>query len=294
MCRPPRLLATACVAAALTLLAAGCQSNPPAETSAPAAGRGPLPTTTTTAPPPRHYVSLGDSYSAGEGLPAPIQPCGRTPGAYPTLVADRAGLIGSFHACNGATTDDVLDEEQAPGVGKQIDAVTADADIVTISIGGNDIGFRRVMTDCVLASLPCTRLADQVTAALAALTPRLLAVYAEIRIRAPHARLLVVGYPQLVVDPGPAATGTCAGMTLDENRWVRQQGDALNAVTRAAAATSGAVYVDAAGPFSGHEACTAQPWMEGVNLTDIVASFHPNAVGQEQLARLVLAQLPDR
>ena len=294
MPRPPRPLATACVAAALALLGAGCQSSPRTETSGPSAGGSLLPTTTTTAPPPHHYVSLGDSYSAGEGLPAPVQPCGRTPGAYPALVADRAGLIGSFHACNGATTAEVLDDEQAPGVGKQIDAVTSDTDIVTVSIGGNDIGFRRVMTDCVLASLPCTRLADQVTAALAALTPRLLAVFAEIRLRAPHARLLVVGYPQLVVDPGSATTGACAGMTLDENRWVRQEGDALNAVIRAAAATSGAVYVDAARPFAGHEACTPQPWMEGVNLTDIVSSFHPNAAGQEQLARLVLAQLPDR
>jgi lysophospholipase L1-like esterase len=106
--------------------------------------------------------------------------------------------------------------------------------------------------------------------------------------------VIVVGYPQLVVDPGEATTGSCAGMTLDENRWVRQQGDALNAVIRTAAVATGAVFVDAAGPFSGHEACTAQPWMEGVNLTDVASSFHPNAAGQEQLARLVMAQLPDR
>jgi hypothetical protein len=84
-------------------------------------------------------------------------------------------------------------------------------------------------------------------------------------------------------------------MTLDENRWVRQEGDALNGVIRAAAAaTPGATYVDAAGPFSGHEACTPEPWMEGVNLTDIVASFHPNLAGQDQLARLVLDKLTDR
>ena len=276
------------------MLATACSSAPAARRGGP--GPGPITTagapTTTTAP--RQYVSLGDSYSAGEGLPDPVQPCGRTPGAYPNLVADQAGLVPSFHACNGATTADVLDDEQAPGTGRQIDAVTSDADVVTITIGGNDIGFRRVMTDCVLASLPCTRLADQVTAALADLTPQLLAVYREIRRRAPHARLLVLGYPQLVVDPGAATTGSCAGMTLDENRWVRQEGDALNTVIRAAAANAGATYVDAAGPFSGHEACTAEPWMEGVNVTDIVASFHPNAAGQEQLARLVLDRLTER
>jgi lysophospholipase L1-like esterase len=279
---------------ALAVLTSACSSGSPARRALPAPSPTEAPTTppapTTTAA-PRQYVSLGDSYSAGQGLPGQIQPCGRAPGAYPALVAQRAGLIASFHACNGATTADVLDEEQAPGTGRQIDAVTAEADIVTISIGGNDIGFSPVMTDCVLASLPCTRLADQVNAALATLAPRLVAVYGAIRARAPHARLLVVGYPQLVVDPGAATTGSCAGLTVDESRFVRQEGDALNAVIRTAAATAGATYVDTAGPFAGHEACTAQPWMAGVNLSDVAGSFHPNAAGQDELARLVLDKL---
>src|SRR5262245_6708175 len=85
-----------------------------------------------------NYVSLGDSYSAGGGLAGGTRPCGRAPGASPALVAQRAGAVVSEHACNGATTADVLDVEQAPGVGHQIDAVTADTDVVTISIGGND------------------------------------------------------------------------------------------------------------------------------------------------------------
>jgi lysophospholipase L1-like esterase len=294
--RLPLVLVTA-----LALLATACSGDRSSATPArpspnrSAASTSPAPPATrprpTTTPAPRHYVSLGDSYSAGEGLPDPVQPCGRTPGAYPSLVAERAGLVPSLHACNGATTADVLDDEQDPGAGRQIDAVAADTDVVTITIGGNDIGFRRVMTDCVLASLPCTRLADQVTAALAGLGPRLLDVYREVRRRAPHARLLVIGYPQLVVDPAAATTGSCAGMTLDEVRWVRDEGDALDAVIKAAAATAGASYIDTAGPFSGHEACTAQPWMEGVNLSDVVASFHPNPAGQEELARLVLDAL---
>jgi hypothetical protein len=80
-------------------------------------------------------------------------------------------------------------------------------------------------------------------------------------------------------------------MTLDENRWVREGGDALNAVVRSAALTVGAVYVDAAKSFAGHEACAPQPWMEGVKLSDVPASFHPNAAGQDQLARLVREKL---
>ena len=239
----------------------------------------------------RRYVSLGDSYSAGQGLPLGTGPCGRAPGAYPSLVSTRAGLDASLHACNGATTADVIDDEQVPGVGKQIDAVTAAADIVTITIGGNDIGFAQVMTDCVLGSLPCTRLDSQVSADLATLATRLPAVYGQIRARAPHAQLIVVGYPQLVIDPATSSLASCAGLTPDESRFVRAKGDELAQAIETATAAAGGHYVDAAAAFAGHEACSAVPWMEGVDLVDIGSSFHPNAAGQEQLAQLVLAAI---
>lgn len=271
--------------AVVALLATACSGGG-------GSGSGPRAATPTTTRPPLHYVSLGDSYSAGEGLPKPVQPCGRTPGAYPALVAERAGLIPSEHACNGATTAHVMDVEQAPGAGRQIDAVTADADVVTISIGGNDIGFADIMTDCVLNSLPCTRLDGQVTQALAALPARLDTIYQEVHRRAPKAMLLVVGYPQLVVDPAAAGLASCAGLTADESRWVRQKGDELARVIRSAAESNGARYLDASAAFAGHEACTPQPWMEGVNFVNVVASFHPNAAGQEQFAQLVEAALP--
>lgn len=249
--------------------------------------------TTTTTRPPLHYVSLGDSYSAGGGLPGGVRPCGRTPAAYPALVAQRAGLIGSEHACNGATTADVLEREQVPGAGRQIDAVPTDADVVTISIGGNDIGFADVMTDCVLNPQPCTRLDAQVSRDLAALPPRLDTIYREIHRRAPKAALLVVGYPQLVVDPGPSSTTPCAGLTPDEALWVRQKGDELARVIRTAAESAGARYVDASTAFAGHEACAPEPWMEGVSFVNIAGSFHPNAAGQERFAQLVQAALPN-
>jgi lysophospholipase L1-like esterase len=156
------------------------------------------------------------------------------------------------------------------------------------------LGFADVMADCVINDQPCTRLDAQVDAALAALAPRLAEIDTQIRQRAPHATLIVVGYPQLVIDPAKSSFPTCAGITPDESRWVRQKGDQLNAAIRQAAQATGARYVDAATPFAGHEACSAQPWMVGVDLTNIVASFHPNALGQQELAKLVEAALPRR
>ncbi len=272
-------------AGALLLLAAACAAKdagtPRAAQAGPASSR-----------PPLQYVSLGDSYSAGGGL-AGVRPCGRSPQAYPALVAQRAHVVVSEHACNGATTADVLDTEQVAGVGKQIDAVGADTGVVTITIGGNDIGFADVMRRCALGSEPCTNLEGQVDRDLAALPAKLLAVYREIRRRAPNAALLVVGYPQLVVDPAASGLPACAGLTADESRFVRRKGDDLARVVRTAAEASGARYVDAAAAFAGHEACAAEPWMEGVNFVNIVGSYHPNAAGQDHLAQLVQAALPN-
>jgi hypothetical protein len=43
--------------------------------------------------------------------------------------------------------------------------------------------------------------------------------------------------------------------------------------------------------FAGHEACSADPWLTGVIITSLRASFHPTAAGQAELARLVVGAL---
>lgn len=283
-------------AASVALVAGACSSGEAGSPAAPAGRPEAAVAPATTAAPapevdPLRYVSLGDSYSAGGGLVGGIEPCGRAPGAYPVLVARRAALAGSFHACNGATTADVLERERHPGEGRQIDAVPADADVVTLSIGGNDIGFGPVIRECVLGQQSCVRFDAEVSADLAALGSRLGRVYAGVRERAPAADVLVLGYPRLVPDPDRSGLQTCAGLTAEEARWVRQKGDELDRVVGAAAGAAGVRFLDAAGPFAGHEACTAEPWMEGISLATAVSSFHPNAAGHDRLARLVVEAL---
>ena len=236
--------------------------------------------------PPLSYVSLGDSYSAGQGLPGGQEPCGRAPGAYPPLVATAGKATLSFQACNGATTADVL--------ANQVGALTPATDVVTVTIGGNDIGFAPIMTRCVLELPACTRYGPDVDAKLATLPAALADVYGQVHQRAPKAKLLVLGYPQLVADPATLTGPTCAGLTLDEVSFVRAEGDKLDGVVKAAAEAAGAKYLDASARFAGHEACTADPWMTGVSLSDVSSSFHPNAAGQAELARLVEQALPRR
>lgn len=279
----------------MLLVAAGCSSSSSSSRSSTGSG----PATSTTLPPlkPRIYAALGDSYAAGEGLPpfeAGSGQCHRSPSAYPRLVAAQEGSALDFAACTGATVDMVV------GPGGQVASVDPASDLVTITVGGNDVGFATVVGDCLVDPDPCSHLDAQVEAALARLGPALEAAYRQVEARAPGARLLVVGYPQVVADPAKVAYDNCAAVNTplpgrridaDDARWLRAKGDRLSDVVKGAAKAAGAVYVDVAGAFAGHEACTADPWLTGVVLTDLLASFHPTVAGQAELARLVTTAL---
>src|SRR5688500_13789779 len=82
------------------------------------------------------YVALGDSYSSGTGTNNYnlSSGCLRGTSAYPYLVATgRPNTALTFAACSGATTTDVMNN--------QVSSVTSDTRFVTITIGGNDVGF---------------------------------------------------------------------------------------------------------------------------------------------------------
>jgi len=221
--------------------------------------------TETAVPEVVRYLALGDSYTAGQGLPpfdTSTAGCHRSLAAFPALVRVGDVTETASRACSGATTADVLEREQHPGVGLQIDAVTPETELVTITIGGNDLGFATVMNDCVFGRLPCSRLDGRVERALDGLGPRLERVYRDVRWRAPDARVVVVGYPHLIADPDgvdvdscPSVVGPFSGgarITADEVRWLREKGDELGEAVRVAATGAGASYVDTAAAFAGH------------------------------------------
>ncbi|MFC7612826.1 SGNH/GDSL hydrolase family protein [Actinokineospora soli] len=91
------------------------------------------------------YVALGDSYSAGTGAGGHYGSCYRSRKAYPRLWAQANQPASfAFAACGGATTDTVI--------AKQVNALADDTTLVTITIGGNDVGFGSVMRTCTLGS----------------------------------------------------------------------------------------------------------------------------------------------
>jgi hypothetical protein len=104
--------------------------------------------------PPKSYVALGDSYTAGPLIPLqetnPLG-CLRSDHNYPHLVAAALGVV-EFRdpSCSGAETDDMTQPQGVtPGPNPpQFDSLAHNTGLVTLGIGGNDIGFSEVAESC--------------------------------------------------------------------------------------------------------------------------------------------------
>jgi lysophospholipase L1-like esterase len=216
------------------------------------------------------YVALGDSYSSGSGAGAYYTDsgCRLSANAYPRLWADANGPSSfDFAACGGAQTADVLDE--------QVQAVTSDTRLVTLSIGGNDAGFGDVMLTCTLGSdSACAERNAQAQEFIRGTLPgRLDDVYGAIRDRAPDARVVVLGYPRMYGD-----NASCLLAGAAKRAAVNASADVLSSVIAGRAADHGFDYIDARATFDTHEVCgSAADWIKGIS-TD--GAFHPNAAGQ--------------
>src|SRR5512147_512381 len=138
------------------------------------------------------YVALGDSYSAGVGAGSYLTSgadCLRSSRAYPALWAAAHASSFSFAACNGARTGDVLAD--------QLGALSARTNLVSITVGGSDAGYAKVMATCVLpGTTAClSAIAGARSFIDTTLPGNLDRLYSAIRGKAPAARVVVLGYP---------------------------------------------------------------------------------------------------
>jgi hypothetical protein len=218
------------------------------------------------------YVALGDSFSSGVGTGSYTlsSSCRRGVYAYPWLVAQqRPNTTLTFVACSGAKTTDVM--------ANQIQSVTAGTEIVTMTIGGNDIGFSNLIVQCTLSD--CSNALDNTRASLGTvLGPRLDTVYTAIRSRTMTASVVVLGYPRMFSSAGCFGT---LGISATERAKANLLADALDTLTRerAAAAEPELTYRSAIVPFTGHAVCSGSAWLNGLNLFNPVESYHPNRNG---------------
>jgi lysophospholipase L1-like esterase len=235
-------------------------------------------------------AALGDSYSSGVGTPNPdpaALACYRTPYAWPVLVGAALDRPTVNLACAGAKTADVV----APFGGQPAQTAALAAlrprpVFVTITIGGNDVGFGPVLTTCFVSDCTGAVAASEV-AMVTVLPGRLAATYRAVEAADPRARLVVVGYPRLFPTHAADVTG-CPWLSDAERRSLNEAAKLLDGVIAVEAWLAGATYVDVSGALSGHELCSADPWL--VPLPEPMAA-HPTIEGQQAIAALVTAAL---
>jgi lysophospholipase L1-like esterase len=218
------------------------------------------------------YVALGDSYSSGVGAGSYLSDsgsCQRSSKAYPSLwAAANAPASFSFTACSGATTSTVKNSQLAP--------LTSSTTLVSVTAGGNDVGFANVMQTCVLQSeATCVNAVNTAIGQINNTLPgSLSSLYAGIRGKAPQARVVVLGYPRFY-----QLNGSCiAGLSETERAAINRGGDALNAMLAKQAANAGFFYSSVVDEFTGHEICSGAAWLHSVSVP-VSNSYHPTATG---------------
>jgi lysophospholipase L1-like esterase len=248
------------------------------------------------------YVAMGSSFAAGPGTGA------RSPGSprnarrcvanYAHLFAGRAGLELTDASWSGETAEQMV----AGGHGRppQVAALTPDTRLVTLTCGGNDVGYLPVL---MLGSLPAAvralptvrRRTDALLAATDARFDRLPDTFdrllADVRRRAPEATVVLVDYLTLLPPEEGASARPLPPEIAD---WGRRTAQRLATETAAAASRAGCLLVTASATSGDHHAWSDEPWSHRLRFGRRTVPYHPNADGMRAVTDLLEQALPFR
>jgi len=252
------------------------------------------------------YTVLGDSYAAGPLIPAFLPPfgCLKSSNNYGHLAQLRL-RYAEFRdpSCSGAETEDMTSPQSVDPDGPnppQLDSLSKKTGIVTLQIGGNDIGFSGIARDCTSTTnegTPCQDRyvhdgRDEISERIQATGPKVAAVLQGIRARSPRARVLVVNYAAILPDEGPGCWPQIP-ITDADVPYVRAKQKELNAMMAQQAAANGAELVDWYTASIGHDACRPPVirWVEPAVPVNAAAPLHPNLGGMIGASELLTAAL---
>ncbi|MEU2126958.1 SGNH/GDSL hydrolase family protein [Streptomyces sp. NPDC018352] len=272
-----------------------------------AVGAGAVPASAAGTDDTTSYVALGDSMASGPLIPDITGPvaCGRSTHNYPHELAARLGASLTDVTCSGASSKHMTEKQSLSlldipmgSAPPQFDALRADTDLVTLTIGGNDAGLVGIAQKCTTLdpnATPCKEKyneggVDQVGQRIAEFAPKLGAVLDSIHQRSPQARVVVTGYG-LYIKPG-GCWPLQPVLPVDAD-FLQGSVDRMNAVIAQQSATHGAEYIDLATPSKGHDSCQApsDKWVEGYVPTAAAAPLHPNRNGEANYAAIIGAHL---
>jgi lysophospholipase L1-like esterase len=267
-------------------------------------------TTGTASAAPRftEYVALGDSAAAGPLIPDQDVlhlGCLRSTRNWPSVLAASLGTA-TFRdvTCSAAVADD-FEGSQTTFLGPvppQFDALTPTTDLVSLTIGGNDIGLVGAALGCVNLlpepiGVSCeARLTaggvDRLAAKIDAFGPEFAATLDGIRARSPRAKIVVVGYGTYIRPGGCYPAQPLWGRDSD---YLQASIDRLNGVFATEASKHGATFLGIAPPSVGHDVCApvSQRWFEGLVPTTVAAPLHPNQRGMAGIGAYLAGALSD-
>jgi len=247
-----------------------------------------------------NYVALGDSYAAGPIIPNQIASfgCLKSDHNYAHLAAPGIGVPLRDPSCSGATTVDMTNPQETElGTNPpQFNSLDAETTRVSVTIGGNDIGFSEIALSCVTVnpfSTPCKDKydsggQDQIAERIAATAPKVAAVLQGIHSRSPAAKVFVVNYAAIFPETG---FGCWPQMPIGfgDVPYLRSKEKELNAMLASQAATNGATLVNWYNASIGHDACkgASTRWVEPVVPTNPAAPIHPNLAGMTGAAGIL-------
>jgi len=250
------------------------------------------------------YTSLGDSYAAGPLIPnQSLEPLGclRSDHNYAHLTASALGLSLTDVSCSGATTADMTEAQNVePGPNPpQFDGLNSGTDIVSLTIGGNDIGFSEILESCITLnpfSTPCKEKYDsgghdQLAERIENAAPKVAAVLEGIHSRSPNARVFVVNYPDIL----PTGSGCWPQVPLGfgDVPYLHATEERLNSMLATEAAAHGATLVDWYSASIGHDACqsSSNRWVEPLIPAELTAPVHPTKAGMAGAATALEAAI---
>lgn len=246
------------------------------------------------------YVALGDSAASGPRIPEQTGTpgCEQSDANYPHVIAAAISAKSFVDvSCGGAQSADIISESQTTSSGQvppQIDALSAETDLVTISIGGNDVGLVSTAAGCIAFSPRAPLCRDRLTAGGVDSVAESIDETADtwgdvldaIVDRAPNADVVVVGYGTYVQPGGCYPTQP---ILPDDADYIQGSIDRLDDALAAQAAAHGARFVDTREITVGHDACAdpSERYFEGVIPVNPAAPFHPTAAGMNAIGRTV-------
>lgn len=252
-----------------------------------------------------NYVALGDSYAAGPLIPnQSLSPLGclKSSNNYSHLAAPSIGLPLRDATCSGAKTDNMLSSQDVtpgPANPPQFNSLASDTKVVSLTIGGNDIGFSSILESCITANpfgSPCKNRyapsggSDELSARIAAAAPKLASAIQGIRARSPLARIYVTNYPAIFPESGYGCFPQ-EPIAFNDVPYLRAKQKELNAMIAAQAAANGARLVDWYTASIGRDSCKSSStrWVEPLVPGNVAAPVHPNKRGMQGAASLLVS-----